>query len=80
LDDEQIASSTLLLTLDDEIQFRCAGFVQAEMERYSEATKPSVVNATNGKNRGLDDDSEDESTPEPAEDVTGKSMSLLSPN
>jgi cohesin complex subunit SA-1/2 len=30
----QIAS--LALTLDDEVQYRCAGYIQAEIERYAE--------------------------------------------
>jgi len=30
----QVAS--LALTLDDEVQYRCAGYIQAEIERYAE--------------------------------------------
>ena len=28
--------SSLALTLDDEVQYRCAGYIQAEIERYAE--------------------------------------------
>ena len=30
------ATSMLSLVLDDEVQYRCAGFVQAEIERYAD--------------------------------------------
>jgi len=28
--------ASLALTLDDEVQYRCAGYIQAEIERYAE--------------------------------------------
>ena len=33
-DGSKLPTSALPLSLDDEAQFRCAGFVQAEIERY----------------------------------------------
>lgn len=31
-----LPTARLQLTLDDEVQYRCAGFIQAEIERYAE--------------------------------------------
>lgn len=31
-----LPTATLALTLDDETQYRCAGYIQAEIERYAE--------------------------------------------
>lgn len=56
--------ASLALSLDDEIQYRCAGFIQAEIERYAEGlggTTPSAENSSDG-----DDDSsgpEDDQAP-----------------
>ena len=35
-DGRELPTAALALTLDDETQYRCAGFVQAEIERYAE--------------------------------------------
>lgn len=35
-DGRELPTAVLALTLDDETQYRCAGFVQAEIERYAE--------------------------------------------
>ncbi|TDL19464.1 hypothetical protein BD410DRAFT_773910 [Rickenella mellea] len=35
-DGTQLPLAPLALTMDDEVQYRCAGFVQAEIERYAE--------------------------------------------
>ena len=35
-DGNPIPIASLALTLDDEIQYRCAGYIQAEIERYAE--------------------------------------------
>ncbi len=35
-DGSDLPTAALALTLDDETQYRCAGFVQAEIERYAE--------------------------------------------
>lgn len=35
-DGSDLPTAALALTLDDEAQYRCAGFVQAEIERYAE--------------------------------------------
>lgn len=47
-------SSMLALTLDDEVQHRCAGFVQAEIERFAE----ELVENGQDDGRGHDDDEE----------------------
>lgn len=63
----ETSPSGLALAMDEEVQFRCAGFVQAEMERYAEALRPRAE--ANGKSHPSDKgDSEDESaagTPPP---------------
>ena len=35
-DGNPIPIASLALTLDDEVQYRCAGYIQAEIERYAE--------------------------------------------
>lgn len=35
-DGSPLPTASLTLTLDDEIQYRCASYVQAEIERYAE--------------------------------------------
>ena len=57
--------ASLALTLDDEVQYRCAGFIQAEIERYAEenddGTAPGTGNAS-------DSDSSNEDDPKAAKD------------
>lgn len=46
------------LILDDEIQYRCAGFIQAEIERYAEELnelKPRQAKASDDENSASDD-------------------------
>jgi len=50
-------TASLSLTLDDEVQYRCAGFIQAEIERYADF---------------LDDNHEEEATSQPSEDGSGQ--------
>lgn len=53
-------TATLPLTLDEEVQYRCAGFVQAEIERYAEdmeelsppASEESDLTSDNGRSDG----------------------------
>jgi cohesin complex subunit SA-1/2 len=35
-DGNPLPIASLALTLDDEVQYRCAGYIQAEIERYAE--------------------------------------------
>ena len=35
-DGKPLPIASLALTLDDEVQYRCAGYIQAEIERYAE--------------------------------------------
>jgi len=51
-----LPTASLALTLDDEVQYRCAGFIQAEIERFSEVIGVDVSAA--------DDNSDEESTSE----------------
>lgn len=50
----------LSLTLDDEVQYRCAGFIQAEMERFAELTGAHGPSRSADGSNASDDDSEDE--------------------
>jgi cohesin complex subunit SA-1/2 len=46
----------MAILLDDEVQFRCAGYVQAEIERYSE----TLVEPDAGEQDEDEDEDEDE--------------------
>jgi cohesin complex subunit SA-1/2 len=35
-DGKELEAAPISLTLDDEVQYRCAGFIQAEIERFKE--------------------------------------------
>ena len=67
------AASSLVLTMSDEVQYRCAGFVQAEIERYAEDLSEAreAKDVANGDSSSLSSDSELESLP-PAESGRGK--------
>lgn len=53
-DDE--SESEVYLTMDDETQYRCAGYLQAEIERYAE----TLSGASKPKPDGSEDSDEDE--------------------
>ena len=59
------------LKLDDEIQYRCAGYMQAEIERYAE-----LVSDTEGKKqpseKGSGSESEDSTVEKPQKMATAK--------
>lgn len=63
-------SAMRALTLDDEVQYRCAGFVQAEIERFAEELAESGQNndQEQGGNADEDEDSQhsDSDEDEPA--------------
>lgn len=57
------------MSLDDEVQCRCAGFVQAEIERYAE----EIAEAEPAEESRSDDESdEEEDQDEPEEQPKGK--------
>jgi len=38
-----LPTASLALALDDEVQYRCAGYIQAEIERYADALEDETV-------------------------------------
>ncbi|KAF5348797.1 hypothetical protein D9756_009780 [Leucocoprinus leucothites] len=44
------------LTLDDETQYRCAGYIQAEIERFAELLEEDAARAETPSKRGSDDE------------------------
>ncbi|KAI0672301.1 hypothetical protein C8Q78DRAFT_1026321 [Trametes maxima] len=68
-DGSRLPTAALPLSLDDEVQYRCAGFVQAEIERYAE----EIAEAAPEEEAGSDEDSdEQEEQSEPEEQPKGK--------
>lgn len=43
-----LPTSVIALSLEDEVQYRCAGFVQAEIERYADELEELAPNADDG--------------------------------
>lgn len=67
-DGSRLPTAALPLSLDDEVQYRCAGFVQAEIERYSEE-----IAEGHSEDRGSsEEDDDDDEDPEPEEQPKGK--------
>lgn len=62
-DGAPLATSTISLSLDDETQYRCAGYVQAEIERYVDSLNESLEGEKSGK--GSDDENSDEEPANP---------------
>ncbi|KAF7319423.1 SCD domain-containing protein [Mycena chlorophos] len=50
------ATGDMALLLDDEKQFRCAGYLQAEIERYAETLSEEVEDAEENESGNEDDD------------------------
>lgn len=46
----------LSLVLDDETQYRCAGYIQAEIERFAELLEDDIAHAETPSKRGSDDE------------------------
>lgn len=60
-DGSLLPTASLALTLDDETQYRCAGFVQAEIERYAEELDEiSQAEEDVSEEEGTDDQAEDD--------------------
>lgn len=54
-DGASLPIASLALGLDDEVQYRCAGFIQAEIERYAEELGEST--ASDDKGNDIDESS-----------------------
>ncbi|PIL29081.1 hypothetical protein GSI_09129 [Ganoderma sinense ZZ0214-1] len=61
-DGSRLPTAALPLSLDDEVQYRCAGFVQTEIERYSE----EIAEEHPQEHKSSDEEDDDED-PEPEE-------------
>ena len=55
-DGTPLPTATLALTLDDETQYRCAGYIQAEIERYAELLDDEDGQSDGSNVDGSDDD------------------------
>lgn len=58
-DGSAFPTAPLALSLDDEVQYRCAGFIQAEIERYAEELGETVPTLDKGSDEGDSSESED---------------------
>jgi len=67
-DRQDLPMETLAIHLDDEVQYRCAGFIQATIEQYTELLEDDRPQDQSDK----DDSSEDE---EPTKPTKGKTKS-----
>jgi cohesin complex subunit SA-1/2 len=68
-DGNPLPIAKLALTLDDEVQYRCAGYIQAEIERYAEFLG----------NDDEDDDKSELSDAEVGSDEEGAAKSKVKP-
>ncbi|KAI0698963.1 hypothetical protein C8T65DRAFT_719862 [Cerioporus squamosus] len=70
-DGSRLPTAALPLSLDDEVQYRCAGFVQAEIERYAEelAERAPEEHASSGED---EDEEEEPAHEEPARGKKGR--------
>jgi cohesin complex subunit SA-1/2 len=66
----QIAS--LALTLDDEVQYRCAGYIQAEIERYAEFLGNDDEDEDKSENSDAEAGSDEEAGAGPAKSAKAK--------
>ncbi|KAF8624731.1 hypothetical protein AX17_007062 [Amanita inopinata Kibby_2008] len=69
VDDEPMPIATVPLILDDETQYRCAGFIQAEIERYADLVADNQEDRLAEKDSGSDSE---RSHAEQQKAVTGK--------
>ncbi|TFK31727.1 hypothetical protein BDQ12DRAFT_93119 [Crucibulum laeve] len=70
-DGKLLPTATLSLTMDDEIQYRCAGYVQAEIERYADSLDEEVEEEDDEEEaaKDSDEDDSDEEQPEQAKNT-----------
>ncbi|CCM03065.1 uncharacterized protein FIBRA_05185 [Fibroporia radiculosa] len=55
-DGSRLPTASLPLSLDDEVQYRCAGFIQAEIERYADELEFSVPAPAGGSEEDEESD------------------------
>ncbi len=67
-DGSRLPTAALPLSLDDEVQYRCAGFVQAEIERYSE----EIAEGRPEDHRSSEEEDDEEEEPELEEQPKAK--------
>ena len=77
-----LPTATVSLSLDDEVQYRCAGYIQAEIERYVEslgfgATDDDDDDDETGKESGADESSDGEQADETNKTKLGKGKKVL---
>ncbi|KAG6901242.1 hypothetical protein DXG01_001264, partial [Tephrocybe rancida] len=60
--------ASISLTLDDEVQYRCAGYIQAEIERYADTLDVAGDDDEHGQDRSGDESGDDQ----PADGANGK--------
>lgn len=68
IDGSPLPTASVSLTLNDEVQYRCAGYIQAEIERYAE----SLDEEAEGGEEDGDSDKNDSSDAEGEDKPTGK--------
>jgi cohesin complex subunit SA-1/2 len=67
--------AALALTLDDEVQYRCAGYIQAEIERYAEEIADGTpVTDDNGSDDGISSNDEAHNAGERHKNGKGKAV------
>ncbi|KAF9011840.1 hypothetical protein BDQ17DRAFT_1396897 [Cyathus striatus] len=59
-DGRQLPTATIALSMADELQYRCAGYIQAEIERYAELTGENADPKPNDENSDDDGSSDGE--------------------
>lgn len=67
-DGSQLPTASLPLSLDDETQYRCAGFIQAEIERYADELEQALP----ALEREGDEEDEDSNASERENDAPAK--------
>ena len=71
-DGSALPTASLALSLDEEAQYRCAGFVQAEIERYAEEMEELTPVNTEEEEPASDDQAEDRGSAKPKKGNNGK--------
>lgn len=73
--------ATISLTLDEETQFRCAGYIQAEIERYSDflADQDGSAKSQEGEKSGDESGKENEDGEEEGGDGEGSKKKKTGP-
>ena len=71
-DGTRLPTAALPLSLDDEVQYRCAGFVQAEIERYAEEIAEPSEEDPERSDEGSGDDDEQSEPEEPTKGKKGR--------